>query len=85
MLQSLMPLCLMMTLMIRLMNTLVMRLMMMVLLGLTFGIIGLGLIFGLIDINNAGHVKKDKALMDIAWTSSKYWDWCMQEGEKKRN
>ena len=43
-----------------------------------------GLIFGMIDINNASHVKRiAKELMSIAWHPTGWWDWCMSEDEQK--
>ena len=38
------------------------------------------------QINNKKHLKKDMSEreMTAAWHSSKYWDWCMPEDQKKK-
>ena len=40
---------------------------------------------GVINLKNANHLKKDisKELMHVAWHSTRWWDCCMSENEKK--
>ena len=44
----------------------------------------LDLMLGVIDKNNARHVKKEisKELIPVAWHRTRWWDWCISEDEK---